>query len=71
MLVTRNGQQLVTNILNGNDRDQFISMVERCNAVGVNVIADLVVNHMSGHGSSGTGSGGSGFDGDSQVSTGT
>ena len=46
-------------------------MVERCNAVGVNVIADLVVNHMSGHGSSGTGSGGSGFDGDSQVSTGT
>ena len=42
-------------------------MVERCNAVGVNVIADLVVNHMTGHGASGTGSGGSGFNGDSLV----
>ena len=42
-------------------------MVERCNAVGVNVMADLVINHMSGHGMSGTGSGGSGFDGDSLV----
>merc|ERR1712038_122665 len=47
------------------NRDQFISMVERCNAVGVNVMADLVINHMSGHGMSGTGSGGSGFDGNS------
>ena len=42
-------------------------MVERCNAVGVNVMADLVINHMSGHGMSGTGSGGSGFDGNSLV----
>ena len=49
-------------------RDQFISMVERCNAVGVNVIADLVLNHMTGHGDSGTGTGGSSFTGDSQVS---
>ena len=65
--IGHNGQQLVTHILNGNDRDQFTSMVERCNAVGVNVIADLVVNHMTGHGASGTGSGGSGFNGDSLV----
>ena len=57
---------MVTNI-NGNNRDQLKSMVERCNAVGVNVIADLVVNHMTGHGASGTGSGGSGFNGDSLV----
>ena len=31
-------------------RDQFSDMVRRCNAAGVNVIADVVVNHMSGHG---------------------
>ena len=43
-------------------------MVERCNAVGVNVIADLVINHMCNHGGSGTGTGGSSFDGNSQVS---
>ena len=49
------------------DRNAFSSMVDRCNAVGVNVVADLVINHMSGHGSSGTGTGGSGFDGDSEV----
>ena len=47
------------------NRDQFISMVNRCNAAGVNVIADLVINHMTGHGSSGTGTGGSGFNGGS------
>ena len=41
-------------------------MVERCNAAGVNVIADLVTNHMSA-GFTGTGSAGSGFDGNSQV----
>ena len=32
------------------NRDQFASMVRRCNAAGVNVIADLVINHMSGRG---------------------
>ena len=30
------------------------------------VVADLVINHMSGRGRSGTGTGGSGFNGDSQ-----
>jgi hypothetical protein len=46
-------------------RQQFVDMVSRCNAVGVNVLVDLVINHMSGHGNSGTGSGGSSFDGES------
>ena len=61
------GHKLVTNCSSGNNhgRDQFISMVERCNAAGVNVIADLVTNHMSG-GFTGTGSAGSGYDGNSQ-----
>ena len=36
-------------------------MVNRCNAAGVNVIADLVINHMTGHGQSGTGTGGTIF----------
>merc|ERR1712029_1021696 len=45
------------------NRDQFISMVNRCNNAGVNVIADLVLNHMTGHGASGTGTGGSSFNG--------
>jgi len=48
------------------DRGQFQSMVSRCNAVGVNVIVDSVINHMTGHGMSGTGTGGSGFDGGSE-----
>merc|ERR1712241_742717 len=47
------------------NRDQFINMVNRCNAAGVNVIADLVLNHMTGHGQSGTGTGGSGYNGGS------
>ena len=48
------------------NRTQFASMVERCNAVGVNIIADLVINHMaaSGHHS---GTAGSEYDADSQV----
>ena len=45
---------------------QFEDMVRRCNAVGVNIIADFVVNHMSGHGMSGTGTGGSSFNGGSE-----
>ena len=28
------------------NRDQFANMVRRCNAAGVNVIADSVINHM-------------------------
>ena len=45
------------------NRDQFINMVKRCNAAGVNVIVDLVINHMSGNDNSGTGTGGSSFNG--------
>ena len=41
-------------------------MVSRCNAVGVNIIADLVINHMSA-GFVGTGSAGNYADGNSQV----
>ena len=34
-------------------------MVSRCNAVGVRIYVDAIINHMSAH--SGTGSGGSSF----------
>ena len=45
---------------------QFANMVKRCNNVGVNIIVDFVVNHMSGIGTSGTGTGGSSFNGRAQ-----
>jgi len=48
------------------NRQQFINMVNTCNGVGVMVIIDAVVNHMTGRGGSGQGTGGSGFDGSSQ-----
>ena len=41
-------------------------MVRRCNAAGVNVIADMVINHMNRHGESGTGTGGSSYNGESE-----
>jgi len=47
-------------------RDAFISMVNRCNAAGVNIYVDAVINHMTGHGGSGTGTGGSSYDGPSE-----
>ncbi|WP_372770714.1 alpha-amylase family protein [Pseudoalteromonas sp.] len=31
----------------GGSRDEFISMVERCKAVGVNIYVDAVINHMA------------------------
>merc|ERR1711881_832662 len=34
------------------NRGQFESMVHRCNAAGVMVVVDLVINHMSGNGGS-------------------
>lgn len=40
---------------------EFKDMVNRCNAAGVKVIADVVFNHMSGPGS-GTGTAGSSYD---------
>merc|ERR1712110_1328278 len=45
------------------NRGQFESMVQRCNAAGVIVIVDAVINHMTGHGGSGQGTGGSGYNG--------
>ena len=41
-------------------RDEFQSMVETCNSFGVDVIADVVINHMTGQ-QSGTGSAGTKF----------
>ncbi|XP_069188090.1 alpha-amylase [Procambarus clarkii] len=46
------------------NRQEFIDMVQRCNAVGVRIIVDAVVNHMTGLGRSGQGSGGSSFNAD-------
>ncbi|KAL7646602.1 UNVERIFIED_CONTAM: hypothetical protein RMT77_001853 [Armadillidium vulgare] len=45
----------------GNE-DEFKEMVKRCNKVGVRIIVDAVINHMTMVGQSGTGSGGSIFD---------
>lgn len=30
------------------NREQFVDMVNRCRAVGVNIYVDAVINHMSG-----------------------
>jgi len=46
----------------GGDREAFSNMVDRCNAVGVHIYADTVINHMCGDGGSGTGTAGSYFD---------
>jgi len=48
----------------GNEQ-QFQDMVRRCNAVGVRIYVDAVINHMTGAGGSGTGTGGSPYDGPS------
>jgi len=50
----------------GGNRQQFIDMVDRCKAVGVNIFVDAVINHMSGLDSEGTGTGGSSFSGGGQ-----
>ncbi|ODN02193.1 Pancreatic alpha-amylase [Orchesella cincta] len=42
---------------------QFASMVRRCNAVGVRIYVDAVINHMTGGGVCCTGTGGSTFSG--------
>ena len=42
-------------------REQFVDMVERCNAVGVRVFIDAVINHMAGADRQGTGTAGSSF----------
>nr|QJE50400.1 alpha amylase-related protein [Diaphanosoma celebensis] len=46
------------------NRDQFIDMVRRCNAVGVRTYVDAVINHMTGLGRLGTSYDGSTYDGD-------
>lgn len=44
-------------------RDQLVDMISRCNAVGVKVYADVIVNHMAGTGTpAGQGIAGSSFD---------
>ena len=48
-------------------RDEFIDMVNRCHAVGVNIYVDAVINHMTGIDRVGTGTGGSDFDGPNQI----
>lgn len=42
---------------------QFDAMVSKCNAAGVNVYVDLVINHMTGQGK-GTGTAGDSYNGD-------
>ncbi|QKJ18594.1 alpha-amylase [Microbacterium hominis] len=43
-------------------REEFAEMVERCDAVGVEIIADAVVNHMTGQDAAGIGVAGSTYD---------
>lgn len=45
-------------------RDEFADMVKRCSAVGVKVIADAVINHMTAQDAAGTGFAGTAFDHD-------
>lgn len=47
------------------NREQLESMVQRCNAAGVAIYADMVINHMAA-GGSGQGTAGSNWDGGSQ-----
>jgi alpha-amylase len=44
------------------NRAQLKSMIDRCNAVGVKIYPDAVINHMCGVGGTGKGTGGSYFD---------
>lgn len=48
----------------GNE-DEFKSMVQRCNAAGVRIYVDVVINHMTGSGGTGQGTGGSSYDANS------
>nr|AWU67110.1 putative alpha-amylase [Crangon crangon] len=47
----------------GNE-EEFVDMVHRCNAVGVRIFVDAVVNHMAGLGRQGVGSAGTSFNSD-------
>ncbi|XP_064112997.1 alpha-amylase-like isoform X2 [Macrobrachium nipponense] len=46
--------------------EEFVDMVHRCNAVGVRIFVDAVVNHMAGVGRQGKGSAGSSFNSDNR-----
>ncbi|XP_064112999.1 alpha-amylase-like isoform X2 [Macrobrachium nipponense] len=46
--------------------EEFVDMVHRCNAVGVRIFVDAVINHMAGVGRHGEGSAGSSFDSDAR-----
>jgi alpha-amylase len=54
------------NTRSGNEQ-QFANMVRRCNAVGVRVYVDVIMNHMTGSGRSGQGSGGSSYNAGSKT----
>ena len=43
-------------------RDEFADMIARCDAAGVAVIADAVINHMTGQDAAGTGSAGTAYE---------
>lgn len=43
-------------------RDEFADMVARCDAAGMDVIADAVINHMTGQDAAGTGVAGSAYE---------
>jgi len=42
-------------------RDQFAAMVSNCKTAGVGIVADAVINHMTGQENSGVGTGGSSY----------
>lgn len=49
------------------DRNALADMLKRCNAAGVRVYADMVLNHMTGHVGKGTGVDGSTLDSDKKT----
>merc|ERR1719376_118285 len=59
--------QPISYILNtrSGDRAALSNMIKRCEAAGVGIYADIVVNHMCGVGGSGTGTSGSYYDANS------
>lgn len=48
------------------DEKALKNMIKRCNAVGVRIYPDVVINHMCGGGGTGTGTGGTYFDANSE-----
>ena len=48
------------------NRQQLQDMIQRCNAVGVRIYPDIVINHMCGAGGTGTGTGGTSFNANSE-----